>query len=64
LRPRPLNSGPLAPIQKPELNSSAISGTSHDSIKGINLPYEMALAKPADRRIAGHHANAIPSQRD
>ena len=29
----------------------------HQAVEGVDLPYQLALAEPADRRITGHFAN-------
>ncbi len=47
----------LAPVQKPELDSRRIRDPAHQPIQRINLAHQMALAQPANRRVAGHLAN-------
>ncbi len=46
------------------MNSCAIDGTSHNAIESIDLPDQMSFAEPADRRVAGHHTDAIPAMGD
>jgi hypothetical protein len=63
LRPRPLNRRALPTIQQPKLNAGMIRRTGHNTIQRINLANQMPLAQTTNRRIAGHHANAIAPQR-
>ena len=49
----------LAPVQHPELDAAAIGRPRHHAVERIDLADEMALAEPADRRIAGHHADGL-----
>ena len=55
----PVNSGAARTVQHPGLYPGGIDGTSHDSVQRINLAHQMALAKPANGRIAGHLANPV-----
>lgn len=64
LSPRPLYCGALTAVQKAKLDSRAVSGPAHDAIEGIDFPHEMAFPEPANRRIAGHDADPVPTQRD
>ena len=64
LRPRPLNGRPLSPVQQSELNPGAICSARHNAIKGVYLTHEVALSQAPNRRIAGHHADTRPTQRD
>jgi hypothetical protein len=45
------------------LNACPISGTTHNTVQGVNFPHQMAFTQPPDRRIAGHDANCINPQR-
>src|SRR5690606_17938144 len=62
LRARALNGRPLASVQKPELNPGTVGNAAHHTVHGVDLADQMALAEPAYRRIAGHHANSGESQ--
>ena len=57
LRARALHSGALAPVQQAELNARAVGHPAHDAVQRVDLAHEVALAKAADRRIAGHRAD-------
>ncbi len=64
LGPRPLHSGALSPVQKPELDARPICDAAHHTVQCIDLAHEMALAKSSDGRVAGHDADPGPVQRD
>lgn len=64
LGPRPLYGGALTAVQKAKLYPCPISGPTHDAIEGIDLPDEMAFPEAPNRRIAGHDAYPVPTQRD
>jgi hypothetical protein len=53
----------LATIEKPKLDTGPIRNASHQPIKRIDLPDQMPLAEPADRRIAGHDADRVGRDR-
>jgi hypothetical protein len=55
---------PLAGIQHPAMNGSAIRGTGHDAAHCIDLADEMPLADTPDRGIAGHGAQVIRPKAD
>ena len=56
LRAGPAHRRPLAPVEQTKLDSGAICDFAHQSVEGIDLAHQMALANPADGRIAGHLA--------
>jgi hypothetical protein len=62
LRSRPTNRGALAPVQQPELYSSHICCTAHDSVQGIYFSYKMAFSQTADGRIARHDTDLVGAQ--
>ena len=48
---------PLAAIEHAKLDAARIGDAAHQAIERIDLADQMALAEPADRRIAGHGAD-------
>jgi hypothetical protein len=52
----------LATIQQAELNAGSIRDPAHQAVHGIDLTNQMALAEPANRRIARHHADRVETQ--
>jgi hypothetical protein len=44
----------FAAVEEAELDSGLVGNAAHDTVEGIDLTHEMALAKAADGRIAGH----------
>ena len=61
---RPLHGRPLAAVQHPELYARPVDGAAHDAVQSVDLAHQMALAEPADRRIAGHFADGFELVRD
>jgi hypothetical protein len=51
---RSANRGTLRGVENTELDARFVSGKGHRSAEGVDLFDEMALADPADRRVAGH----------
>ena len=51
---------PLAAVQDAELDARPVDRPAHDAVERIDLAHEMALAEPADRRIARHLADRRP----
>jgi hypothetical protein len=41
------------------LDSGGVCRTTHQAIERINLPDQVPLAKPPDRRIAGHRPDRV-----
>ena len=64
LGPGPLHRRPLGPVEHPELDARAVDGPPHDAVQGIDLAHQVALAQPADRRIAGHFADGVDAMGD
>ena len=48
---------PLAAIEHPKLDAAGIGDAAHEAVERIDLAHQMALAEPADGRIAGHRAD-------
>ena len=46
----------LGAVEHAELNAGGIGDPAHEPVERVDLAHEMALAEPADRRIAGHDA--------
>jgi hypothetical protein len=49
----------LAAVQEAELDAGAVGRAAHDAVQRIDLAHQMALAQPADRRVAGHRPDAV-----
>ena len=50
-------------VQHPELDARPVDRPAHDPVEGVDLAHKMALAKPADGRVAGHLADAVGAHR-
>ena len=48
---------PLAAVEHAELDAGAVDGAAHDAVERVDLAHQMALAEPADRRVARHLAD-------
>src|SRR6056297_1951886 len=59
-----LDSGTRATIEQAELDAGTIGDAPHHPVEGVNLAHEVALAKTADGRIAGHDADPVARQGD
>src|SRR5215831_14811222 len=57
LRARPAHRRAFAAVEDAELDPRPIDRPAHDAVEGIDLAHEMALAEPADRRVARHLAD-------
>ncbi|AUW45057.1 hypothetical protein CUJ84_Chr004755 [Rhizobium leguminosarum] len=64
LRPRSSDSRALLLVEHPELNACNIGDATHQAIHRIDLPNQMALAQPANRRITGHDSDRLPPMRN
>ena len=64
LRARTTHCRPLAAIEHPELDSSAVGHPAHQSVEGIDFADKMTLAQASDGRIAGHCTDGGKSVRD
>ena len=47
----------LGAVQEPELDAGGVGDAAHEAVEGIDLAHQVALAEPADGRIAGHFAD-------
>ena len=59
LRARALHGRALAAVQHAELDAAEVGGAAHHAVERVDLAHQMALAEPADRRIAGHRADRL-----
>ena len=60
----PLHSRAFSAIEQAELDSGAVGDPAHHPIHRVDLTHQVALAKPTNRRIAGHHANCVAPESD
>ena len=51
--------GPLAAVENAKLDSGAVDGLSHNSVKGVHFLYQMPFAESADGGVAGHFTNSV-----
>ncbi len=49
--------GALAAVQDAKLDAALVGDAAHQAVERVDLADQMALAEPADRRIAGHRAD-------
>ena len=58
---RPGRAGPARPalgaVEQAELDAGRVGDPAHQAVERIDLAHQMALAEPADRRIARHLAD-------
>jgi hypothetical protein len=59
LHPRPAYGGALAGVEHPVVDPRFVGRTADPPVEGVNLSNQMALAQPADRRIARHRSDLI-----
>eukprot|EP00964_Phaeocystis_antarctica_P032006 scaffold18107_cov57-Phaeocystis_antarctica.AAC.3 len=52
LRARPLHRRPLASVQHAEMDAGLVDHAAHQTVEGVDLAHEVALADAADRRVA------------
>ncbi len=64
LGPRPLHGGALGTVEQAELDASGVRYSPHEAIESIDLAHQVALAEPADGRVAGHLADGGKLVRD
>ena len=53
----------FAAVQNAELDAAGVGDAAHEAVQGIDFPHQMALAEPANGRIAGHGADGRESVR-
>ncbi len=44
-------------FKQPELDAGGVGDAAHEAVERIDLAHQMALAEPADGRVAGHLAD-------
>ena len=54
----------LARVEEAELDSGLVDGERHLAAERVDLAHQMALADPADRRIARHLADMVEIERE
>ena len=54
---RTLDGRSLATVENAELNPGSVGGARHQPVEGVDFAHQMALAEPADRGVARHHAD-------
>jgi hypothetical protein len=59
LRPRCPHGSALPAIEHPELNSSEVGSSTHDSAERVDFPHDCSLRNSANRGVAGHLSNAF-----
>ena len=57
LRARAAHRRALAAVEHAELDAALVGDPAHQAVERVDLADQMALAEPADRRIAGHGAD-------
>ena len=63
LRPRRPDRRPAAPVEHLELDPGRVDRQAHQAAERVDLADEVALGRPANRRIAGHVRHGFPRQR-
>jgi hypothetical protein len=53
----------LLAVKQSKLYARRIGNSSHQPVERVNLPYQVALSKPPNCRVAGHHADRIGAMR-
>ena len=61
---RPLHRRTLAAVEDAELDAGGVGGAAHQAVERVDLAHQVALAEPADRRIAAHHADRLEALGD
>ena len=56
---RALHGRAFTTVQKPKLNAGFIRYSTHHTVECINFPDQMPFTQSTDRRIAGHHTDAV-----
>ena len=60
----PAHGRALAPIEEAKLDARGIGDLAHEATQRIHFAHEMALADPADRRIAAHRPDRLEAMGD
>ena len=53
----------FAAVQDAELDAAGVGDAAHEAVQSVDFPHQMALAEPANGRIAGHGADGRESMR-
>ena len=66
LGPGSLHGGAAAPVEQTEVGPGRVRGEPHDPAQRVDLPHQVSLADPADRRVAGkpHQGRRVERQED
>ena len=56
---RPLHGRALGAVEQAELDAGRVGHPPHQPVQRIDLAHQMALAEPADGRVAGHLADGL-----
>ena len=56
---RPAHRGALAGVEHAIVDRRMVGGAGDQAVEGVDLAHQMALAEPADRRIARHRADLL-----
>jgi hypothetical protein len=59
-----LHRGTARPVEQAELDAGVIRYPAHQAVESIDLAHQVALAQPADRRVARHLADGREPVRD
>ena len=54
---RALHGRALGAVEQPELDAGRVGHPAHQAVERIDLAHQVALAEPADGRVAGHLAD-------
>ena len=54
---RALHRRALGAVEQAELDAGGVGDPAHHAVERIDLAHQVALAEPADRRVAGHLAD-------
>ena len=61
---RALHGRPLGAVEQAELDAGRVGHPPHQAVQRIDLAHQVALAEPADGRVAGHLADGGEAVRD
>ncbi|MND88127.1 hypothetical protein D3C80_801420 [compost metagenome] len=59
LAARAAHGGALGAVQQAELDAGHVGQPTHDTVQGVDLAHQMALAQTADGRVAAHLADSF-----
>ena len=61
---RALHGRALGAVEQAELDAGGVGDAAHEAVERIDLAHQVALAEPADGRVAGHLADGREGVRD